>query len=174
MSGTSGQYGCGTKARGFTLIGLMIVLALIGVLITVALPYFQNYLARARVLEGLGATESTKALINKNAMLGLPFANGWVIPEPTDNVRKLSVDDVSGAITIVYTKRAGDGAIVLVPMVQLLGGEKHTLSSLRKVPNGEIFWTCYAKGKFQAPVEATLPAKYAPTECRDVIVRSAS
>lgn len=166
MRRTGRHYAGIAKARGFTLIELMIVLAIIGVLITVAVPYLQNYLVRARVVEGLGAATSAKTLVNENAMHGAPFASGWAVPAATDNVSALTIDNASGAITIAYTQRAGDGAIVLVPMAHAAGGTKQALS-VGQAPQGQIVWTCYAQGKAQAPGGATLPAKYAPAECRD-------
>ncbi len=103
------------KSRGFTLIELMIVLAIIGVLVMAGVPYLQSYLVRARVVEGLGAAASAKALVSENAMHGAPFNSGWQAPSATDNVNAVSIDAVSGNVTVAYTQRAGDGALVLVP-----------------------------------------------------------
>ncbi|AJC14918.1 pilin [Pandoraea sputorum] len=153
------------KSRGFTLIELMIVLAIIGVLVTAGVPYLQNYLVRARVVEGLGAAASAKALVSENAMHGAPFNSGWQAPSPTDNVSGVSIDSVSGNVTVAYTQRAGDGAIVLVPTSAGASGTPAALS-VGKAPEGQIVWTCYAQGRAGAPGGATLPGKLAPPECR--------
>ena len=153
------------KSRGFTLIELMIVLAIIGVLVTAGVPYLQNYLVRARVVEGLGGAASAKALVSENAMHGAPFNSGWQAPSATDNVNSVSIDSVSGNVTIAYTQRAGDGAIVLVPTSAGADGVPKALTA-GKAPEGQIVWTCYAQGREGAPNGATLPAKMAPPECR--------
>lgn len=153
------------KSRGFTLIELMIVLAIIGVLVTAGVPYLQNYLVRARVVEGLGAAASAKALVSENAMHGAPFNSGWQAPSATDNVNAVTIDSVSGNVTVAYTQRAGDGALVLVPTSAGPDGKPMALT-VGKAPEGQIVWTCYAQGREGAPGGATLPAKLAPPECR--------
>lgn len=153
------------KSRGFTLIELMIVLAIIGVLVTAGVPYLQNYLVRARVVEGLGVAASAKALVSENAMHGAPFNSGWQAPSATDNVNSVSIDSVSGNVTVAYTQRAGDGALVLVPTSAGADGVSKVLAP-GKAPEGQIVWTCYAHGREGAPNGATLPAKLAPQECR--------
>lgn len=125
------------KSRGFTLIELMIVLAIIGVLVTAGVPYLQNYLVRARVVEGLGVAASAKALVSENAMHGAPFNSGWQAPSATDNVNSVSIDSVSGNVTIAYTQRAGDGAIVLVPTSAGADGAPKALTA-GKAPEGQI------------------------------------
>ncbi|GAB3625404.1 Fimbrial protein [Pandoraea terrae] len=154
------------KPKGFTLIELMIVLAIIGVLVMAGVPYLQNYLIRARVVEGLGAAAGAKTLVNENAMHGAPFSNGWEAPAATDNVNAVTIDNASGAVTVAYTQRAGDGAIVLVPTARAANGDGQALT-VGQTPQGQIVWVCYAQGKQNAPGGATLPAKYAPAECRD-------
>lgn len=163
------RFGCRStgfaKSRGFTLIELMIVLAIIGVLVTAGVPYLQNYLIRARVVEGMGSAAAAKALVNENAMHGAPFASGWQQPLATENVNAVVVDNASGNVTVAYTQRAGDGAIVLVPTSAGADGKAEALT-VGKAPEGQIIWTCYAQGRDNAPGGATLPAKFAPPECR--------
>ncbi|WP_374621978.1 pilin [Pandoraea sp.] len=153
------------KSRGFTLIELMIVLAIIGVLVTAGVPYLQNYLVRARVVEGLGAAASAKVLVSENAMHGAPLNSGWQAPSATDNVSAVNIDPTSGNVTVAYTQRAGDGAIVLVPTSADSDGTPKALV-VGKAPPGQIVWTCYAQGREGAPSGATLLGKLAPPECR--------
>ncbi|VVD85738.1 pilin [Pandoraea terrigena] len=157
------------KSRGFTLIELMIVLAIIGVLVMAGVPYLQNYLVRARVVEGLGAGASAKALVSENAMHGAPFNSGWQAPSATDNVNAVTIDAVTGNVTVAYTQRAGDGALVLVPTSTAADGAQKALT-VGKAPAGQIVWTCYAQGREGAPNGATLPGKLAPPECRAAAV----
>ncbi|MDE2288891.1 pilin [Pandoraea sp.] len=152
-------------SRGFTLIELMIALAIIGILVTVAVPAFQNYLIRARVMEGMSLASPAKAAVTENAMLGGPhLAAGWTPPMATDNVASIATNDTNGTITVTYTERAGNGTLVLTPKAAY--GSDATAGALAagKTPSGQISWTCESKDG--ANSAATLDPKYAPAECR--------
>lgn len=62
--------------NGFTLIELMIVVAIIGILAAVALPAYQDYTARSRVTEGLALASEAKAVVQDNASAGTPSGSG--------------------------------------------------------------------------------------------------
>jgi len=145
--------------KGFTLIELMIVVAIIGILAAVAIPAYQDYTVRARVAEGMGFASSLKSLVAENASNGSEDlslgASGPGIGQEaaTQNVTSVAVDKDDGKITIRYTARAGDGDIVFVPTA---GGQPLVAGT---VPTTAISWSCSGGG-------TTLDNKYRPAECR--------
>lgn len=143
--------------QGFTLIELMIVVAIIGILAAIAIPAYQDYIVRAKVTEGLNLASSAKVTVSENAMSGMGnLSLGWTAPTPTDNVDSVSVNSTTGTITIVYTAAAGGTAgadsILLTPSSNGVALNAGT------VPTQSIVWSC-TNG-------TTLLNKYRPANCR--------
>jgi type IV pilus assembly protein PilA len=103
--------------KGFTLIELMIVVAIIGILAAVAIPAYQDYTVRARVTEGLGLASAAKALVAENAAAGATAFNaGFTAPTATDNVSAVAVDGTTGISPLpTQAKAGGAGTIVFEP-----------------------------------------------------------
>lgn len=160
---------------GFTLIELMIVVAIIGILAAVALPAYQDYTVRAKVTEGLSLADSAKTAVAENAANGAPFNSGWTAPAATKNVNKVEIDQTTGTIKITYQTAIDGGTyLTLVPVdgavadgTALVGTA--TDSTIPK--KGSISWICTSKGSTTANAAAqaakgTIADKYVPAVCR--------
>jgi type IV pilus assembly protein PilA len=108
--------------NGFSLIELMIVVAIIGILSMIAIPSYQSYTVRARFSEIVAAADPFKTAIALALQQGVPLnelingSNG--IPEeppPTKNLENLSVEN--GVITAKSTLIAGNATLILTPNV---------------------------------------------------------
>jgi len=148
--------------QGFTLIELMIVVAIIGILAAIAIPAYQDYMVRSKVVEGLSLAQGAKAAVEENANFGQAFNLGWTPPIPTSYVSSVAIGG-GGEITITMNATAGGGTLILSPRD---GGNAGAALVAGTVPTNQITWNCNAAGSTKAGSTGTLLAKYAPASCR--------
>ena len=135
------------KQQGFTLIELMIVVAIIGILAAVAIPAYQDYTIRAQVTEGLSLASGAKTAVSEYwASNGdLPADNDAAGMRDSEDIRGNNVDSVEF-----------DGAdIVITFSASAINGSTLTLAP--DTQGGQVAWDCSG---------GDLEAQYRPSSCR--------
>ena len=142
----------GLQERGFSLIELMIIVAITAIMSALAIPTYDAYTVRARVAESMLFVGQAKIVVTENVLGGSTTLDaGWVSPPSTENMDSISVDSNDGAITIDLAPKAGDGTLVFYP----------TSGGIALTPGlsmgDEVRWSCTG---------GTLASKYRPHDCR--------
>jgi type IV pilus assembly protein PilA len=136
--------------KGFTLIELMIVVAIIGILAAIAIPAYSDYTKRAKVTELVTAASACKASVSEffqaQGVFPADIAEAGCSSNSTAKIDSLTLDD-AGVITVVSDIDGVDGNYVLLPTETV-------------ADSGVLEWTC------NTAAGTTIEDKYRPANCR--------
>jgi len=172
--------------QGFTLIELMIVVAIIGILAAIAIPAYQDYTIRAKITEGLNLADSAKTSVAESFQSGgttglKAAANSWNSSfTATKYVSNISVVSTAGAdqgvITVSYDgttaipQLAANNKIMLFPFIN--SGTETQLGNAAAL-SGNIDWACVSQGNVTATAQSmgaatggSVATKYVPSNCK--------
>ena len=159
--------------KGFTLIELMIVVAIIGILAAVAIPAYQDYTKRAKVSEGIALASAAKTTVVENAASAAQYNLGYSAPTETTDVKSVGIDITNGEITITYKDAIGasNPTLVLAPYTgnTTTAALPDSTGGGYTAPATQINWNCLAAGatpKVTGATVGTLESKLAPSNCR--------
>jgi type IV pilus assembly protein PilA len=159
---------CSKSSKGFTLIELMIVIAIIGILAAVALPRYQDYTVRAKVTELMLAATPLKVAVTESVQLkgALPDADSFATTETQTDATSGYVKSVAYAFISGATEAESVGVITVTGQTDSrIAGKILTLTGTYAPATGQLTWVCAAPAAGAAD-GAGIDAKYLPASCK--------
>lgn len=135
--------------QGFTLIELMIVIAIVAILAAIALPAYQDYATRAKMSEVIVMMEPAKLAVSETAsslgtVASVTAANsGYSFPGATTYVSDITITDATGVVTATSTVPNATGDVIMTP-TEIAG-------------TAQLTWVC----------STAISPKYVPSKCRN-------
>jgi type IV pilus assembly protein PilA len=168
------RYGS-TGSSGFTLIELMIVVAIIGILAAIAIPAYQTYVVRAQVTEGLNMLAHAKTRVQESFLnrgqAPADRAAAGLSPTPTDSSGKYvaSVDVSNGVLIVTFGNEANATittlTLTMTPYETLGGGVLWRCGAAAAPPGSQLMGTA-GGGNTAVYIAPTIPPQYLPASCR--------
>ena len=138
--------------KGFTLIELMIVVAIIGILAAVALPAYQDYTVRAKTSEVILAASSAKTSVAEAAQVnsGMPLVGSVTVDSQASKwVSQVSYTQTNGSVGVITVITSANDSKI--------NGVTVTMTGTYQDKNGQVVWVCKP---------GTMDPKYLPASCK--------